>query len=118
MSSIGEYSGEYQILGKYGMVSWMDDYWDVWITGIHHGKELSQRKVKSLCRQIGDRVKCDFPELTGEANTIVDTHEQAYLVACILGARKKRQLSLESLEKLRASGFGKQVIYEGLKNAV
>ncbi len=118
MSSIGIYSGEYQILGKCGMVSWMGDYWDVWITGIHHGKELSQRKVKSLCRQIGDRVKCDFQELTGEANTIVDTHEQAYLVACILGARKKRQLSLESLEKLRASGFGKQVIYEGLKNAV
>ncbi len=41
MSSIGEYSDEYQILGKYGMVSWMDGYWDVWINGL--GKDLSIR---------------------------------------------------------------------------
>jgi len=43
MVSIGEFADEYQILGKYGMVSWMDDYWDVWITGIHHEIELSSR---------------------------------------------------------------------------
>ena len=116
MSSIGVYSGEYQILGKFGLVSWMDDYLDVWITGIHKSKKLSQRKVNSLCRQLGDCVKCDFQQLTGEATTIVGTHEQAYLVACILGARKKRQLSPESMEKLRAIGFGKQVNNEGLRN--
>jgi len=116
MSSIAEYSGEYQILGKFGMVSWMGDYWDVWITGIHKGKELSQRKVKSLCRQIGDCVKCDFQELTREATTIVDTNDQAYLVACVLGARKKRQLSPELLEILRARGFGKQVNDDGIRN--
>ena len=116
MSAIGEYSGEYQILGKFGMVSWMGDYWDVWITGIHKGKELSQRKVKSLCRQIGDCTRSDFHELTREATTIVDTNEKAYLVACILGARKKRQYSPESLDKLKARGFGKQVRDEGLIN--
>ncbi len=108
MSAISEFSGEYQILGKFGMVCWMGDFWDVWITGVHRGKELSQRKVNSLCRQIRDCTRSDSQELTGEAYAIVDTNEQAFLVACILGARKKRQYSPESLEKLRARGFGKQ----------
>jgi len=52
MSSITEYSDEYQILGRFGMVSWMDGYWDIWITGIHHGKELSSKKVKHLCEAL------------------------------------------------------------------
>ena len=57
MSSIREYSGEFQILGKYGMVSWMDDYWDVWVTGVHLDKELSTRKVKHLAEAIGPLAK-------------------------------------------------------------
>ncbi len=46
MSSIGEYSDEIVILGKFGIVSWMDGYWDIWITGVHRTKELSSNKVK------------------------------------------------------------------------
>ena len=44
-TSIGEYSNDIVILGKFGIVSWMDDYWDIWITGVHHEKELSSKKV-------------------------------------------------------------------------
>ncbi len=67
MSSIREYSDEYQILGKYGMVSWMGDYWDVWITGLHHGIELSSKKVKHLAEAIEPLAKSIDTGFTGEA---------------------------------------------------
>ncbi len=65
MVSVGEYSDEYQILGKYGMVSWMDAYWDVWISGLD--KELSSRRVKHLCERIKPLAKSIDTGLTGEA---------------------------------------------------
>ena len=67
MSSIGEYSDEIVILGKYGIVSWMGGYWDIWITGVHHGKELSSKKVFYLCSAIKPLVKTLDTGLTCEA---------------------------------------------------
>jgi len=67
MVSIGEFEDEIQILGKYGMVSWMGDYWDVWITGVHLDKELSSRKVKHLCERIKPLAKSIDTGFTGEA---------------------------------------------------
>jgi len=103
MSSIGEYSDEYQILGKYGMVSWMGDYWDVWITGIHHGIELSSRRVKHLCERIKPLAKSIDTGFTGEATAEVLGNEEAYQIAVILGARKRRVDTPETLAKTRAN---------------
>ena len=103
MSSIREYSDEYQILGKYGMVSWMGDYWDVWITGVHLDKELSSRKVKHLCERIKPLAKSIDTGLTCEATGVVLGNEEAYLCAVLLGARKKRVDSPETLAKTRAN---------------
>ncbi len=102
MVSIGEYSDEYQILGKYGMVSWMGDYWDVWITGLHHGIELSSRKVKHLAEAIKPLAKSIDTAFTGEATAVVPGNEEAYLCAVLLGARKRRVDTPETLAKNRA----------------
>ena len=99
MSSIGEYSDEYQILGKFGMVSWMGDYWDVWITGIHLDKELSSKKVKHLCECIKDLAKSIDTGFTGEATAVAKGNEEAYQLAVLLGARKKRVDSPETLAR-------------------
>ena len=101
MVSIGKFEGEIQILGKYGMVSWMDDYWDVWITGIHRGIELSSRKVKHLAEAIGPLAKSIDTVFTGEATAVVPGNEEAYLCAVLLGARKRRNDTLETLAKNR-----------------
>ena len=103
MSSIAEYSGEYQILGKYGMVSWMGDYWDVWVTGIHLDKELSSRRVKHLAEAIKPLAKLIDTGLTGEATAVAKGDEEAYQIAVLLGARKKRIDSPETIARNRAN---------------
>ena len=98
MVSIGKYSDEYQILGKFGMVSWMG-YWDVWITGIHLDKELSSRRVKHLCERIKPLAKSIDTGLTCEATAVAKGNEEAYLCAVLLGARKKRIDSPETIAR-------------------
>ena len=103
MSSIAEYSDEFQILGKYGMVSWMGDYWDVWITGVHLDKELSSRRVKHLCERIKPLAKSVDTKLYCEATGVAKGNEEAYQIAVLLGARKKRVDSPGTLAKTRAN---------------
>jgi len=103
MSSIAEYSDEYQILGKFGMVSWMGDYWDIWITGIHLDKELSSKKVKHLCERIKPLAKSIDTRLTCEATAVALGNEEAYQCAVLLGARKRRKDTPETLAKNRAN---------------
>jgi len=100
MSSIREYSDEFQILGKFGMMSWMG-YWDVWITGIHLEKELSSRRVKHLCERIKPLAKSIDTGFTGEATAVVKDNEEAYQCADLLGARKRRIDTPETLAKNR-----------------
>ena len=99
-TSIREYSDEFVIQGKFGMVAWVG-YWDVWITGVHVGKELTQRKVNSLSRRIKEAAGTVFQELTGEAVGMAPDAEAAYLSAVLLGARKKRRVSDATLANLR-----------------
>jgi len=99
MVSIGEFEDEIQILGKYGMVSWMDGYWDVWITNIHSGAELSSKKVKHLAEAMGHLVKSIDTAFTGEAVAVVPGNEEAYQIAVLLGARKKRIDSPETIAR-------------------
>jgi hypothetical protein len=47
------------------MVFWMDDYWDVWFSGLD--KELSSRRVKHLCERIKPLAKSIDTAFTGEA---------------------------------------------------
>ena len=101
MSSIGKFEGEIQILGKYGMVSWMGDYWDVWITGVHLDKELSSRKVKYLCSAIKSLVKTLDTDLNCEAIGMCTCNESAYQIAILLGTRKKRTSSPNQLANLK-----------------
>ncbi len=101
MVSIGEFADEIQILGKYGMVSWMGDYWDVWITGLHHGIELSSRKVKHLCSAIKNLVKTLGTDLNCEAIGMCTCNESAYQIAILSGARKKRISSPNQLANLK-----------------
>jgi len=103
MVSIGKFEDESQILGKFGMVSWKDGYWDVWITGIHHGIELSSRKVKHLAEAIGPLAKSIDTAFTGEATAIVLGNEEAYQIAILLGARKRRIDTPETLAKTRTN---------------
>ncbi len=105
VTSIGEYSGEMQIICKFGLVSWMGDYWDIWVTGVHHGKELSQKKANNLSAAILDRVKCDFQELNRESVAHVPDDEGAYLCAVLMGARRKRKVSVSQLAALRKNQF-------------
>ena len=101
MASINEYSGEFVITGKYGIVSWMDDYWDIWITAIHHEKELTSRKVFYLCTAVKPLVKTLDTELTCEAIGMCTSADAAYQIAAILGARKRRNSSSKQLANLR-----------------
>ena len=101
MSSIGVYSSEIVILGKFGIISWMDEYWDIWITDVHHGKELSSKKVFYLCSAIKPLVKTLDTELNCEAIGNVQGNEAAYLCAVLLGARKKRNSSPKQLANLK-----------------
>ena len=105
MIAIGEYSNEMQILCKFGLVSWMGDYWDIWITGVHNDAELTQRKVNSLSRRISQRVGIGFQELTGEAIGKVRDNEGAFICALLLGARRKRKSTPEQLANLRKNQF-------------
>ena len=98
MVSIGEFADEIQILGKYGMVSWLG-YWDVWITGVHLDKELSSRKVKHLCERIKPLAKSVDTKLYCEAIAVVKGNEEAYQCAVLLGARKRRVDTPETLAK-------------------
>ena len=102
MSSIGEYSGEYQILGKFGMVSWLG-CWDIWITGIHLGKELSSKKVKHLAEALKPLAKSIDTGLTCEATAVAKGNEEAYQIAVLLGARKKRMDTPETIAKTLAN---------------
>ncbi len=106
MTSIGEYSGTFQIIGKFGMIEWMDDYWDIWITGFHKGKELGTGKVNNLCRAIFDSVGMRCEKLAGEAYGKAKDNEAAFICAVLLGARRKRKDSIETLARLRKSNFG------------
>ncbi len=101
MSSIGEYSDDIVILGKFGIVSWMDDYWDIWITGVHRDKELSSNKVKHLAKALGPLAKSVDTKLYCEAIAVVTGNEEAYLCAVLLGARKRRVDTPETLTKNR-----------------
>jgi len=105
MTAIQEYSGEFQIIGKFGMVSWMGEYWDVYITGVHQKKELSQRKVNNLVSAISDSVGIDFMNASQESWGMVKDDEGAFLSAVLLGARRKRKDSTETLARLRKTGF-------------
>ena len=101
MSSIGEYSDDIVILGKFGIISWMDDYWDIWITGVHRGKELSSKKVFYQCEAIKPLVKTLDTGLNCEAVGVALGNEEAYQIAVLLGARKKRVDTPETLAKNR-----------------
>jgi len=85
------------------MVSWMDDYWDVRITGLYHGMELSSRKVKHLAEALKPLAKSIDTGFTGEATAIVLGNEEAYQIAVILGARKRRVDTPETLTKTLAN---------------
>jgi len=106
MTSIKEYSDEYQIIGKFGMVSWMDTYWDIWVTAHHKNKQLGTGKLNNLCRAIFDSVGIQCEKLTREAIGQVKDDEGAFICAVLLGARRKRKDSLKTLERLRKSNFG------------
>ena len=101
MASIGKYSDEIVILGKYGIISWMDDFWDIWITGVHHRKELSSKKVFYLCSAIKPLVKTLDTELNCEAIGMCTCNDAAYQIAILLGARKKRNSSPKQLANLK-----------------
>lgn len=109
ITAIQEYSGTFQIIGKFGMIEWLSGEWDVWVTAIHKNKELGTGKVNNLCQSIYDSVGIAMVKLNGEAYGKVKDNEGAFLVAVLLGARRKRKDSIETLTRLRKSNFGQAV---------
>lgn len=92
-TSIKQYSGDYVIMGKYGMIENMGEYWDIWVTGVHLGKTLSTKRVKSvlsaiksLCRGIDTAFNNEMTAHCMDDSAIPE-------LAIHLGARRKRQIS-------------------------
>ena len=104
--SIVQYSGDWVIMGKYGMIenlgSKTSPEWDIWVTGVHHAKVLSTKRVKSVLSSLKPYVKCVDTHFNNEATALCTSENSIALVARVLGARKKRELSAESLAKLQA----------------
>ena len=98
MVSIGKFEDEIQILGKYGMVSWMGDYWDVWITGVHLDKELSSRKVKHLCERIKPLAKSIDTGLTCEATAVWRVTRKPIYVPFYWGLERSVLIVLKPLQ--------------------
>ena len=69
----------------------------------HLDKELPSRKVKHLCERIKPLAKSIDTGLTCEATAEVLGNEEAYQIAVLLGVRKRRVDSPETLAKTRAN---------------
>jgi hypothetical protein len=65
----------------------------------HLDIELSSRKVKHLAEAIGPLVKSIDTKLDCEAIAVAKGDEEVYQIAILLGARKKRMDSPETLAR-------------------
>jgi hypothetical protein len=97
--------GEWLARGKFGEISVMDDCIDVWLTSVHTGKELGQRKVNAILTRLPPNLEVDIDDCyVGEASFILPLDvgkDDLMTIAILLGMRKKKVMSPESIAAAR-----------------
>lgn len=102
---VPESSGDYILHGKFCIIAPIgNDLWDVWVCNAKDlRKGLGERKVTNILDVFGSAYQeGTLIRLTGEAHGIVAGTEKILGNSKLLGLKRKRQLSPESLEKARA----------------
>lgn len=95
--------GELRIIGKFGQVSTIDDYFDIWFIKTETKPKL---KLKSISPQKMAYIQKMFPVegglqvLTGEACYQTKDAEIVRQHLSLLGIKKKRKLSPETIKKM------------------
>jgi hypothetical protein len=104
-TSIKQYSGDWVISGKYGMIENLGNlnspHWVVWITGVHLDKILPTITINTVLSKIKSMVKSVDTTYNGEATCVCTDENQLGDLAILLGARRKRQISAEQKEQQR-----------------
>lgn len=98
-------SGEYVVQGKFCVVAPKgNNTFDLWICNpddLCNG--LGQKKVRNIIRSLQkSTVGIEYRQLTGEADAKVQGTELILQNLKLLGIKKKRQISTETAEKLKA----------------
>ena len=110
-TSFKEYSGSMVISGKYGMIENLGDLtspcWDIWVTGVHLGKELSTNRINLLASALKPHVKRLDLTYNRELTCVCTDENKIGDLALLIGARKKMKMSPERLAKLQNTGFKK-----------
>ncbi len=97
-STLKMIDGELRVVGKYGQITLMDGFFDIWIVGPDL-TPVSTRRINltaEIFRQEGSFIK-----LTGEA--YVRTKDKALILKSLrlLGIKAKRRLSAKTTERLK-----------------
>ena len=97
--AINEYSGSWVIMGKWGMIEHMDDYWDIWCTGVHRGEVLGTKRVNILSEKLKSCITDIDTVFNNEWTGVCrDTSLIPFIAVCI-GARKRKRYSPEDIAK-------------------
>ena len=98
--------GKTRIVGKWGEISLIGDYFDIWFIRPKL-KPLSERKLTAIQKKFP--VEVGFTRLTGEA--YAQTKDKALVLKTLplLGIRKKRKLSPETIKKLTGQFRGTRI---------
>lgn len=87
------------IVGKYGLVEIIDGVFDVWFIS---ESPLTERKLTAITKKLPDKV--DFHRLTGEGWFQTRDKEIILETLPVLGVKKRKQYSEETLQKMREQG--------------
>ena len=100
--AIVERDGNYVIQGKWSIVEPIGRAFDVWICNpTDMTKGLGTRKVNNMLEAFQSHTRTPFHRLNGEAYTRVAGKEIILQNLDLLGIRKKRQYSDETLRKTK-----------------
>ena len=103
--AIKQYSGDYVIMGKFGMIenigSQASPYWDIWVTGVHLGKTLSTKRVNKVVSSIKSLATGIDTTFNNEATAHCLDENNISALAVLLGARKKMKLTESQLANLK-----------------
>ena len=100
MLAMKEYSGANVISGKFGMIEKVGDFYDIWVTGVHLGKELSMKRVRLVGAALKPLCHSFDTAFNNELTCLAKDENDLGALAKIIGARKKRRMSQSQLDNL------------------
>lgn len=92
--------GVTRIVGKFGEIEIIDDVFDIWFA--NRENPLSQRKITALLNKI-DRTE-GVSVANGEIWYQVKDKNEVLSILSIMGVKKRKRYSEETLEKMREQG--------------